>query len=231
MQSTLILLDSLAQWKPYYETETLTTAADYLQNEHLSKQPLLVINLCSKLDYHTEGYYCSLLGQARGHKVLPDVDVLNRLESGALTRMDDSLQRICQKWMQNKTPNDRDLYEVDIYFGTCSEPEINKIARYIFEQFPCPLLRVTFANRPRHQIESVRLLSLTELDDAQQDMFAQALDNFSQKIWRQPRHHKASRFDLAILHDPSEHLPPSNKAALNKFISQAKKMNIRNNFV
>ncbi|MCW0484006.1 RimK family protein [Gaoshiqia sediminis] len=226
MQSTLILLDSFAQWKPYYETESLATAADYLQNEHLSKHPLLVINLCSKLDYHSEGYYCSLLAQARGHKVLPDVDILNRLESGALTRMDDSLQKICYKWMQGRESNDRDFYEVDIYFGTTKEPELNKIARFIFEQFPCPLLRVTFANRSRNQIDSVRLLSLNELDDARQDLFAQALDNFSQKIWRQPRHHKASRFDLAILHDPAEQLPPSNKAALNKFISQAKKLNI-----
>ncbi len=226
MQSTLILLDSLAQWKPYYETETLTTAADYLQNEQLSDHPLLVINLCNKLEYHSEGYYCSLLAQARGHKVLPDVDVLNRIESGALARMDDSLQKICYKWMQGRVPNDADFYEVDVYFGTSKEPELSKISRFIFEQLPCPLIRVTFANRPKNQIDSVRLLSLSELDDAQQDLFAQALDNFSKKIWRQPRHHRASRFDLAILHDPSEQLPPSNKGALNKFISQAKKMNI-----
>ncbi|WP_423130384.1 RimK family protein [Gaoshiqia sp. Z1-71] len=226
MQSTLILVDSFVQWKPYYETETLTTAADYLQNEHLSKQPLLVINLCSTLDYHSEGYYCSLLAQARGHKVLPTVDVINRIESGALTRMENYLQKICYKWLQSRQPNDIDYYEVDIYFGMTNEPELNKIARYIFEQLPCPLLRVTFANRPKNQIDSVRVLSLNELNDAQQDLFAQTLDNFSKKIWRQPRLHKASRFDLAILYDPAEQLPPSNKAALNKFISQAKKMNI-----
>ena len=53
MQSTLILLDSVTQWKPYYETETITTAADYLQNEDLSNKPLLVINLCEKLNYHS----------------------------------------------------------------------------------------------------------------------------------------------------------------------------------
>ena len=71
-----------------------------------------------------------------------------------------------------------------------------------------------------------RHLSLNELSDEQQDMFAQALDNFSKKVWRQPRSHKSARFDLAILHDPNEHLPPSNKAALQRFLSMAKKMNI-----
>ncbi len=226
MQSTLILLDSLAEWKPYYETETIISASDYLQNEHLSKKPLLVINLCNNLNYHTEGYYCSLLAQARGHKVIPDVDILNRIESGALTRMDNALQKICQKWIQTKNETEKEFFEVDIYFGTTNEPELSKIARYIFEQLPCPLLRVTFANRMKSQIDSIRLLSLNELNDGQQDLFALALDNFNKRVWRQPRHHKAMRYDLAILHDPSEQLPPSNKAALNKFISQAKKMHI-----
>jgi glutathione synthase/RimK-type ligase-like ATP-grasp enzyme len=226
MQSTLILLDSVTQWKPYYETETIITAADYLQDEHLSKKPLLVINLCNKLNYHSEGYYCSLLAQARGHKVLPDVDVLNRIESGAISRLDDSLQKITYRWIQSCNNPDQELFPLDIYFGTCNVPEMSKVARFIFEHLPCPVLRVYFANRPKNQIETVSPLSLNELSDEQQDQFAQALDNFNKKIWRQPRSHKSSRFDLAILHDPNEHLPPSNKAALQRFLSMAKKMNI-----
>lgn len=219
-------MDSVTQWKPYYETETITTAADYLQDDYLSKKPLLVINLCEKLSYHSEGYYCSLLAQARGHKVLPDVDVLTRIESGAITRMDDSLQKICYRWIQsNELPN-QELFPLDIYFGTCDVAEMSKVARFIFEQLPSPMIRVYFANRPKNQIESLRPLSLNELSDEQQDLFAQALDNFSQKIWRQPRSHKSARFDLAILHDPNEALPPSNKGALNRFLTQARKMNI-----
>ena len=216
----------MTQWKPYYETETITTAAEYLQNEHSSKKPLLVINLCNKFNYHSEGYYCSLLAQARGHKVLPDVDVLNRIESGAIPRMDDSLQKICYRWIQSCNRADQELFALDIYFGSCNVPEMNKVARYIFEQLPCPILRVYFANRPKNQIDSVMPLSLNELTDEQQDLFAQALDNFNKKIWRQPRSHKSSRFDLAIFHDPNEQLPPSNKGALNRFLAQAKKMNI-----
>ncbi len=226
MQSTLILLDSLVQWKPYYETETITTTADYLQNETLSKKPLLIINLSNNLNYHSEGYYCSLLAQARGHKALPDVDVLNRIESGALTRMDNSLQKICYKWMQSKNLEENETVELDIYFGTSLETELIKVCRYIFEQLPSPLLRVTFANRAKSQIDSIRLLGMNELSDEQQDLFAKALDNFNKRVWRQPRHHKTSRFDLAILYDPEEKIPPSNKGALAKFISQAKKMNI-----
>ncbi len=226
MQSTLILLDSITQWKPYYETETITTAANYLQDEHLSKNPLLVINLCKNLQYHTEGYYCSLLAQARGHKVLPDVDVLNRLESGTISRLDDSLQKITYRWIQSLSRVADELTTLDIYFGTCYVPEMNRVARFIFEQLPCPILRVQFANRLKNQIDNIRPLSLNELADEQQDFFAQALDNFNKRVWRQPRSHKSTRFDLAILHDPNELLPPSNKGALNRFLAQAKKMNI-----
>ncbi|MGQ8338069.1 RimK family protein [Sunxiuqinia sp. A32] len=226
MQSTLILLDSLTQWKPYYETETITTAAEYLQSGNISKKPYLVINLCDKLNYHSEGYYCSLLAQARGDKVLPDVDVLNRIESGAITRMEENLQKICYRWIQSHNQPEQESFSLDVYFGTCEVPEMAKVARFIFEQLPCPMLRVTFANRQKNQIDSLSILSLNELSDEQQDLFAQALDNFSKKVWRQPRSHKVGRFDLAILYDPEEKLPPSNRGALNKFIAQAKKMNI-----
>lgn len=226
MQSVLIILDSLEQWQPYYETESVITANNYLQNSTLISQPYLVINLCNDLHYHSEGYYCSLLAQARKHKVMPDVEVLNRIETGALMRLEDSLQKTAFRWMQSKQTPEIEHYQLDIYFGTTNEPEMEKVARYIFEQQPCPMLRVTFAMRNKNQIDSIRPMSLAELDDARQDLFAVALDNFSKKVWRQPRLHKPSRYDLAILHDPEESLPPSNRSALSRFLLQAKKMNL-----
>ena len=51
---------------------------------------------------------------------------------------------------------------------------------------------------------------LHKLREDQEDQFAHALDNFSRKIWRQPRSRRLARYDLAILHDPQEQLPPSN---------------------
>ena len=65
MQTTLIILDSISDWKPYYETDSIITAGEYLHNEQLSREKYLIINLCSDLSYNSEGYYCSLLAQAR----------------------------------------------------------------------------------------------------------------------------------------------------------------------
>ena len=48
----------------------------------------------------------------------------------------------------------------------------------------------------------------------------------TRKIWRAPKSAKASRYSLAVLVDPQEKFPPSNKGALHKLTEVAKKMNI-----
>ena len=56
--------------------------------------------------------------------------------------------------------------------------------------------------------------------------FADNLDRFNKKVWRTPPNRKPARYDLAIFHDPQEALPPSNKRALDLFVSEAKKMGL-----
>ena len=225
MHSSLIILDSLDQWSPYYETSSTITVKDYLQNQLLSSQSHLVINLSNDLSYNSEGYYCSLLAQARGHKIMPSVETINKLRSEALIRLEKSLQKSLYQWIK-KTDIAEDLWTLDIYFGMTKVKGLEKIARYIFDQFHCPILRVTLNNNEKNQIEKIQVVSLSELDDKQQDAFAEALDEFSKKVWREPRSKKAFRYDLAILYDPEEKLPPSDKRALSRFIELARKMNV-----
>ncbi|MEF9930720.1 MAG: RimK-like ATPgrasp N-terminal domain-containing protein, partial [Bacteroidales bacterium] len=169
--------------------------------------------------------YCSLLAQARGHRVLPGVETLNKLESGTGIRMNGALQKICYQWIQKNNITD-DIWYLNIYFGRCKEKGLEKIARFIFDNYPCPLLKVGFNTNCRNQIETVQPLTLQQLSDQEQDYFANALDNFNKKVWRSPRTSKPSRYNIAILYDPIEEFPPSNKQALNKFLEVAKRMNI-----
>ncbi len=225
MHSSLIILDSLDEWNPFYDTQSIITAKDYLQNEYLSNESHLVINLSNDLRYNSEGYYCSLLAKARGHKIIPSVETINKLSSEALIRLDKSLQKVCYQHIK-KNNIEEGLWHLDIYFGTCKEEGLEKVARYIFDQFHCPVLRVTFNNKEKNQIESIRAIGISELSDSQQDDFANALDNFSKKVWREPRSKKPYRYDLAILYDPDEQFPPSDKKALGRFIDLAKKMHV-----
>lgn len=226
MNSVIIVLDSLDQWTPYYQTESVITAAQYLQDDALSHYSQLVINLCQNLSYSSEGYYCSLLAQARNHKIIPSVETLNRLDAGATIRLASSLLRLCTCQKSPSDPVDSNQFHRDLFFGKCEDQKFSKQAQIIFNQYPAPLLRVTFSGAPPSQVVSVRPLTLNELDDHQQTLFADALDAFNKKIWRQPRSKKPAKYDLAIFHDPEEKFPPSNKSALNLFVSEAKKMNI-----
>lgn len=224
--NVLILLDNLEDWRPYYQTSSIMGASDYLQSRPLGKESKLVINLSSDYGYNSEGYYCSLLAQARGHRVIPGVDVINKLDSGAGVRMPSSLQNTCcQWWQKNNIPEGTPWY-FNVYFGQCEEKGLERIARFIFDNYPAPILRVGMNARQRSQIETIQTLPLRELSEQEQDFFASALDAFNKKIWRAPRSTRHSRYDLAILHDPAEDEPPSNKKAMAKFLDIAKKMDI-----
>ena len=225
MQEVLLLLDDLSVWNPFYKTKCILTVSDYLQHKSEDGRSNVVINLSANLSYNSEGYYCSLLAQARGDKIIPNVQTLNRLESGVGVRMDNVLHKICYQWAQKNDIAD-EIWYLDIYFGTCKEKGLEKIARYIFDHYPCPLLRVGFYNKSRNQIESIQFRSLIQLTDEEQDFFAEALNRFNQKVWRSPRSPKSFRYNLAIFYNHEEKFPPSDKKALSKFLEIAKKMNI-----
>lgn len=225
MNSVYVVLNNLSSWKPYCDTDSLLTVADYLEHRYDGHSPKLVINLADDYCYNSEGYYCSLLAQARGHKVIPCVETLNKIETGTGIRMSLALQKLCYQWISRNNMTD-EIWHLNIYFGTCKEKGLEKIARFIFDNYPCPLLRVTFNNHQHNQIESVQSLSLNQLNDQEQDYFAEALDSFNKKVWRTPRSSKPARYSLAILYEPDEKFPPSDKAALHKFLEVAKRMNI-----
>ena len=197
MNNVLILLDNPDDWKPYCETKSILTVSDYLKNKPVEKDRKLVINLSNDYSYNSEGYYCSLLAQTRGQRVIPDVDIINKLETGTGIRMDRSLQALCYQWIQ-KNGIKSDIWYLNIYFGKCREKGLERVARFIFENYPCPLLRVALNTHPKNQIESIQFLPLNRLDDEEQDFFANTLDNFNKKIWRAPKSAKAPRYSLAL---------------------------------
>ncbi|TKB10730.1 RimK family protein [Desulforhopalus sp. IMCC35007] len=224
--SVLIVIDSYEQWAPYFTSESVITADAYLQNHSLSKYTPLIINLCSSMSYQSEGYYCSLLAHARKHRALPSIETLNQLDNEMVFTANHPTLRHCGCQSTMIAGLENDGYFLDLFFGKTEDPKMEKFGRAIFEQYPAPLLRVTLSNSQPSQVINIRNLSLDELNDSQQDLFADALDNFSKKVWRRPRSRKSSRYDLAIFHNPEENMPPSDKQALNLFLREAKKMDL-----
>lgn len=68
--------------------------------------------------------------------------------------------------------------------------------------------------------------SFSELDKQQQESFLQHLDDFKQTVWRINNKRKNFRWDMAILVDHEDKVPPSNKEAISRFVKAASKYGI-----
>jgi len=227
MQPALIVVDNPQDWKAYSPSENVISVQDYLSSDEQYKQPNThIINLCRSYKYLTNGYYCSLLAEARNHKVIPSVRSINDLGNKSLYSLDiGNLNQILDKALLDRQI-DSDSWTIKLFFGNPDIEQLDNLGRQIFELFACPILVVTLKRRDRWQIESIKPGTLHTLDDHEEDLFAAALENFNKTIWRKPRSRKTNRYDLAILADPEEKLPPSDKSALRKFVSIGKQMGI-----
>lgn len=226
MARTILVVDDLTDWSPYYPSEHVITFETYLATQQcVADERVRVINLCGSYRYLSDGYYCSLLAEARGHHVIPSIKAINDLGKKALYRLQlEDLSQTLTKALKSKSKlGDTTLLS---YFGTTPQPDFQDLARLLFERFSCPVLEVTLSFHERWEITELRAVPYRSLDDAQQTLFAEALDNFSKKVWRKGRARKATRYDLAILIDPDEQLPPSNRGALKKFIAAGRQLGI-----
>jgi len=226
MAQTLIVIHRRKDWEAYYPSEQVITFADYVNSGEVKPAPhTRIINLCRNFGYLSEGYYCSLLAEARGHKVIPSVQTLNDLGKRALYRLhlDDFSETV------NKSLQKADISQpivVRSFFGRSADSSFNDLAQKIFEVFPCPILEITLRYRKLWEIAGLKPLSAASLSEPDEGFFAETLDGFSRGVWRKPRSQKAARYDLAILCDAGEALPPSDKGAIKRFISAGKERGI-----
>lgn len=225
----VIIVERKEDWASYFPSEDIVSAQEYLEQTRGSEQGkrVQVINLCRSYKYLGHGYYCSLLAEARGHKVIPSVRTISELTRKSLYGLAlDDLDKTLDKALNNNLYSDTEGFTLTLYFGKTNIEPLQDLARQLFEVFPCPILLVEFRRRNGWHIEGVKSGALHKLREDQEDHFANALDNFSRKIWRLPRSRRLARYDLAILHDPQEALPPSNARALENFVRVGKGLGI-----
>jgi glutathione synthase/RimK-type ligase-like ATP-grasp enzyme len=227
MTRLVIVVEKASDWGSYYPSVDVMSAMDYLRTPVGSDDERThVINLCRSYKYLGTGYYVSLLAEARGHKVMPSVRTVNDLRRRSLYGVD--IEDLNQKLTHFLPAGGRDTtdFGILVYFGETAYPALQDLARQVFETFPCPLLRIEFERDRVWQVSSIKPVGLHTLDDAQEDAFAEELDRFSRKLWRKPRARKQFRYDIAMLVDPKEKMPPSNKKALKAFIGAGKELGI-----
>src|SRR5690606_31035630 len=136
-------------WEPYYPSEHVISFEQYLALKTPSGQRVRVVNLCCDYSYLSQGYYCSLLSEARGHHVIPPSRVLTDVSSPLLYQLNLSevYSALDKMFRKQDTP---EQVTIKSYFGQVSEPSFKPLARFLFERFPCPILAVTLRHSNGH---------------------------------------------------------------------------------
>lgn len=221
MDNLIVVVDNIKDWKPYFPTDQITPVERYLfDRDFQEKQNLRVINLCNRNGYLSRGYYCSMLAEARGHKVIPKLKTLNDLSKKNIylpdfEELESALEDLGRRL--EKRVSEAEL-AFKVYFSKTREKDFEGLGRKVFEFYPCPLLEVALARKGgAWKIVEVEQLGLRDLEEEEEQFFADSLDAYSSKIWRLPKNRKLYQCDLAVLVDPEENQAPSDAQALKKF--------------
>jgi len=217
MYKTLFVVDkNLEALLP--ELPTVISFESYLRDyPKLNEPKTRVINLCNTERYLSQGYYCSLLAEARRHKVLPDIKTINALRSTESNRL--LVEEPEESWCEGDS--------VTICMGEVMDARYKKLAHQVFQQFPAPLLQLTFSSQHLPFKLEVRRCSLQSLDEEQLAFCVSVLADYPRLGWRKSGKGKRFRWDMVILTNPQEKVPPSDKGALSRFQKAAEKQGIR----
>lgn len=231
MSAFFVVVQDPGDWQPYYPSQDVISFDDYLQKSaSMRDKRVRVINLCRGYRYLGTGYYCSLLAEARGHHVFPSVATINDLARKGLAALQlDDFRNLPGKL---NLPDGLDSLSFHCWFGQTLDPTLGRLAQQVFEKFPCPLLEVELVRKQGWQINQVKAISLKALTEpAEQEAFANAFEQFSSKMWRKPKARKTYRYDLAILVNPDEDMPPSDARALKQFEKAAGRLGINTEII
>lgn len=229
MSNHVILIEDARDRHERLEGYPLVEAREYLSDPSWSgRRGLRVINLCRSYRYQSIGYYCSLLGEARGHRVLPTIRTIQDLSQKSIYRVETAdIDGRAERALSRCPPAHEDgPVELTIPFGESPVEELRSVARWLFERFPAPILRVELRRQGRWRVSKLSAPSWHSLDAEQVDQLFAAMDRHLARRWRSPPGRTSYRYDLAILHDPEEEMPPSNRRALDSFVRAARSLRI-----
>lgn len=227
MHKTLIVVDENVV-EEFAATANIThlhviTFEQYLKDYPKMNEPRTrIINVCDTVNYLSKGYYCSLLAEARNHKVLPSVKTINGLRIDGQEGQTQLFFNLTREMIAESTIPEA----LFVFFGIVEEPGLQKLARKLHERYPAPILKVEFERQGESVKAYVRHCSYAQLNAVERAEFLRGLATFTDSVWRKPQQRKAARWDMAILVNPEESHPPSDRDAIARFVKAAKKLNI-----
>jgi glutathione synthase/RimK-type ligase-like ATP-grasp enzyme len=136
----------------------------------------------------------------------------------------EELDELIQKCL---APIKSSRFTLSIYFGRNLAKRYARLALALFNQFQSPLLRAQFQrSEKRWQLRRVVPISSNEVPETHRPFVVRVAGEHFAGRRGSIKKRTPTRFDMAILHNPSDPEPPSNEKALQKFIKIAAEFGI-----
>lgn len=216
----LIVVNNPKNWPLEIPGVDVVNAKDYLTEEVYSTlKNVKVYNLCKSYVYQTTGYYVSLLASARGHKPIPNILAIQDIKSQAIVRIvSDELDQLIQSSL--KTIH-ADTFTLSIYFGKNMAKRYDRLCHRLFAHFQAPLMRAEFVRKEGEWfLKTLDPIAGSEIPPDHRPFVVGVAQEFFRK--KTPlTQKKPARYDLAILINPDDPMPPSDEKAIQRFIKAA----------
>ncbi len=228
MTGWVILVDQPKDLPNAETPHKVITTSEYLARPRLFDvgRPKLV-NLARSYAYQSKGYYASLLAEARGHRVVPTVETMLELREAklyehALPDLEDELNR-CARRVDFQLEGELKLL---VCFGIARDQRFESFGRLLFDWFRCPALEVLVEPGEWLSIERIRPRNITRLANGEGVFLREALHRHTKREWRDPKARTIAKYDLAVLYDPNEKIPPTSADSIKHFARIAEKHSV-----
>lgn len=232
---SIIVVNNPKDWEYPAEDAEVVSAKAYLTDPKYSEmRNARVFNLCrsrgsTPYPYQSEGYYVSLLAEARGHKVIPNVITIQDLKSQTIIRyISDDLDKLIQKSFSKLKATE---FVLSVYFGRNLVKQYDNLSRQLYNLFQAPLFRTHFVFNKKWTLKNIFPISISEVNEYHKPYMSElAKAYFSKKRFRNLKKIR-SMYNLAILVNPQEKEPPSDKKAIQNFITAAETLGLKTKLI
>ncbi len=197
-------------------------ANEYFENQAFYRtKNTRVFNFCQSYDYQSIGYYVSLLGLARNQVTYPSAGFLRDIHNHQVIKsVGQEINDLIQKTFKGY---DQAMISINSFFGRTENPTYQKLINSLNRLYRTPLVSYHFILNKQWDLSGIELISL---EDAMKNMPHGLVDKAIQYFEDEGfvrSNFKRHDYDMAILIDPDEQLPPSDRKALEAFEIAAEK--------
>lgn len=227
---SIVVVSKPQDWKFQIPEVEIVSAKAYLTDSKYSEiSNARVYNLCQSYRYQGFGYYVSLLAEARGHRSFPNITTIQDLKSQSIIRIiSDELDKLIQRSLAHLRSSN---FDINIYFGESVAKQYEQLSKQLYNLFQAPLLRICFIwhqDQNKWLLQNIFPLPLNQIPELHKPYLLEfARQYFGRKRIRSSNSSSKLIYDIAILTNPEEKSPPSNKKALDRFMEAAEDEGMR----